>query len=184
MDKKNVIRKQFISKRSKYYYDVDIKFFHPLIKFFKKKIKKKNAKISLYYPSSFELDILKIVDIEYFQKFKFLLPIVEDDKTINFYSWKQTDILFVNRYGILEPYKSKIIIPDIILVPLVAFDKNKNRLGYGKGYYDRYLKKHSKLRKKIITVGVAFSFQKHHNLPVNKKDFKLDYIITENGFIK
>ena len=41
-----------------------------------------------------------------------------------------------------------------------------------------------RMRKKIITVGVAFSFQKHHNLPVNKKDFKLDYIITENGFIK
>ena len=184
MDKKNIIRKQFISKRRKYYHDVDVEFFHPLMKFLKKKIKKKNVKISLYYPSSFEVNILKIVDIKYFQKFKFLLPIVEDDKTINFYSWKQTDILFVNRYGILEPYKSKIIIPDIVLVPLVAFDRNKNRLGYGKGFYDRYLKKHSKLRKKILTVGVAFSFQKHHNLPVNKKDFKLDCIITENGFIK
>ncbi len=184
MDKKKIIRKQFISKRRKYYHDIDDKFFHPLLKLFKKKIKKKNVKISLYYPSSFELNILKIVDIEYFQKFKFLLPIVEDNKTINFYSWKQTDVLFVNRYGIFEPNKSKIIIPDIVLVPLVAFDRNKNRLGYGKGFYDRYLKKHSKLKKKIVTVGVAFSFQKHHNLPVNKKDFKLDYVITENGLIK
>ena len=58
---------------------------------------------------------------------------------------------------------------------------SKNRLGYGKRFYDRYFFKYLKINKKILTVGVAFSFQKHHNLPVNNKDIKLDYILTEKG---
>ena len=68
-----------------------------------------------------------------------------------------------------------------MIVPLLAFDKNKFRLGYGKGFYDKYLNKHLKSFKNILTVGVAFSFQKHHKLPINNKDVKLDYILTEKG---
>ena len=68
-----------------------------------------------------------------------------------------------------------------MLVPLLAYDKKKNRLGYGKGYYDKYLGKLKKFGKKMITIGVAFSFQKHDNLPVNINDVKLDYILTEKG---
>ena len=69
------------------------------------------------------------------------------------------------------------------MVPLLAFDKQKNRIGYGKGFYDKYLNRFLKINRNILTVGVAFSFQKYHKLPVNKKDFKLDYIITEKGMI-
>ena len=86
---------------------------------------------------------------------------------------EKKDILKVNKYGMLEPFKSKKKIPEIIFVPLLAFDKNKNRIGYGKGFYDRYLNKYLKINKNILTVGVAFSFQKYHNLPVNNKDLKL-----------
>ena len=68
-----------------------------------------------------------------------------------------------------------------MLVPLLAFDNNKFRLGYGKGYYDRYLNKYLKTFKNILTVGVAFSFQKYHKLPINDKDIKLNYILTEKG---
>ena len=84
----------------------------------------------------------------------------------------------------LEPYKSKNITPEIIFVPLLAFDSSKNRLGYGKGFYDRYLNKYLKRFKNILTVGVAFSFQKHHKLPKYQKDVKLDFIITEKGMYK
>ena len=90
----------------------------------------------------------------------------------------------LNQYGILEPIRSKKIQPDIILLPLLAFDKKKNRLGYGKGFYDKFLNAHAKLKKNILTVGIAFSFQKYHKLPVNHNDFKLDYILTEKGLIK
>ena len=88
----------------------------------------------------------------------------------------------MNTYGILEPInRNKNIVPDVILVPCLAFDQRGFRLGYGKGFYDRYLNKYSKKFNNILTVGVAFSFQKYHKLPINNKDFKLNYILTEKG---
>ena len=81
----------------------------------------------------------------------------------------------------MEPIKSTSQIPDIMLVPILAFDADKYRLGYGKGYYDRYLQKYKKKFRNILTVGVAFSFQKYHKLPTNKNDVKLNYILTEKG---
>jgi 5-formyltetrahydrofolate cyclo-ligase len=81
----------------------------------------------------------------------------------------------------LEPIKSKQSIPEVMLVPLLVFDSDKYRLGYGKGFYDRYLNRYLKKFKKILTIGVAFSFQKYHKLPRNNKDVKLNYILTEKG---
>ena len=101
-----------------------------------------------------------------------------------FHEWKKNDVLLINRYGIPEPVESKEIIPSLVLLPLLAYDKNKNRIGYGKGFYDKFLNKFLKTRKKILTIGVAFSFQKHHKLPTNNLDFKLDYVLTEKGLIK
>ena len=77
----------------------------------------------------------------------------------------------------------KIHIPDVMLLPLLAFDKNRNRLGYGKGYYDRYLSKTSKKNNQIIKIGIAFSFQEFKRIPVNSTDVKLDYILTEKGIL-
>ena len=85
--------------------------------------------------------------------------------------------LNLNKFGVPEPTKSKKIVPNVALVPVLAFDKFKNRLGYGKGYYDKFLNE----QKKILSIGVAFSFQKYHKLPVNIRDHKLDFIITEKG---
>ena len=76
------------------------------------------------------------------------------------------------------PQKKKVY-PDIILVPLLAFDRHKFRLGYGGGYYDRYIQKIKNI-KKILTIGMAFSFQEVAKLPINKYDKKLDFIFTEN----
>ena len=61
----------------------------------------------------------------------------------------------------------------------MAFNKHKSRLGYGGGYYDRYIQKIKKI-KKILTIGMAFSFQEVKKLPINKHDKKLDFIFTEN----
>ena len=71
--------------------------------------------------------------------------------------------------------------PDIMLIPLLAFDSDNNRLGYGGGYYDRYLNKYLKDRQNILTIGIAFSFQKFNKLPITNKDMKLNYILTEKG---
>ena len=98
--------------------------------------------------------------------------------------WGFRDPLHVNKFGILEPNNSnKNIIPDLVMVPLVAFDKKLNRIGYGKGFYDKSLKKISKNKKKTIFLGIAFSFQKISFVPAEKHDIKLDYIFTEQGII-
>ncbi len=183
MDNKSLIRKKYFLKRKKKFFEISDKFFLPLINLIKKRGISKKAFISLYYPSSFEVDVLKILKVEYFKKFNFLLPIIQKNKSMEFYKWKHNEILYVNKYGIPEPIKTIKIIPSIMLVPLLAFDKDKNRLGYGKGYYDKYLFKYIKTHKHILTVGIAFSFQKYNKLPVNKKDFKLNFIITEKGII-
>ena len=89
----------------------------------------------------------------------------------------------INQYGIPEPVDGKVVYPDILLIPLVAFDKKLNRLGYGAGFYDRliqYLKK----RKNIITIGLAFDFQEVYLIPVSKHDQKLDYIVTNKKILK
>ena len=67
--------------------------------------------------------------------------------------------MIINDYGIPEPISNQIKYPDILLVPLVAFDRNLNRVGYGGGFYDRYIKKIKKI-KKVTTIGLAFSYQK------------------------
>ena len=101
---------------------------------------------------------------------------------MNFYEWRNKEVLKVNTFGMLEPFAQlNKIIPHIILVPLLAYDNKKNRLGYGKGFYDRYLKKYLKKYKNILTIGIAFSFQRHHKLPVFNNDVQLNYILTEKG---
>ena len=70
----------------------------------------------------------------------------------------------------------------MILVPLVAFDKFKNRIGYGKGFYDRFFNKFSN-RKNILSVGIAFDFQKTNIIPKEKHDKKLNYILTEKSIV-
>ena len=68
-----------------------------------------------------------------------------------------------------------------MVVPLLAFDKFKNRLGYGKGYYDKFLSEYILKKKDILIIGVAFSFQQYKKLPTSKFDIKLNYILTEKG---
>ena len=97
---------------------------------------------------------------------------------MDFFKWSSKDPLIINKIGIPEPVSKDLKYPDILLVPLVAFDKNLNRVGYGGGFYDRYIKKIRSF-KKIITIGMAFSFQKVDKIFIDKNDIKLDFILTE-----
>jgi 5-formyltetrahydrofolate cyclo-ligase len=181
MQQKNLVRKKFYLLRKKKYYKVSKDFFIPFLNLIKLKFKKKKLKLALYYPASFEVNSLKLLELNYISSQNLLLPVIEEKNKMNFFPWKKNEVLQVNKYGMLEPMKSKQSIPNVMLVPLLAFDNNKFRLGYGKGYYDRYLNKYIKTFKNILTVGVAFSFQKYHKLPINDKDIKLNYILTEKG---
>ena len=181
MYKKSHLRKKYKLLRKKKYFKIDKFFFIPLLKKLKKKFKDKKINISIYYPSKFEINVLKLLELDFFFRNNILLPKIFEKNLMKFYKWRNNDVLTINNYGLLEPLKSKEIIPEVMLIPLLAFDKKKNRIGYGKGFYDRYLNRADKKIKNIMTIGVAFSFQKYHNVPVDDRDVKLNYILTEKG---
>ena len=137
-----------------------------------------------YYPSNYEIDDLDILNLLEKKNFKVSLPIIKRDNKMNFYKWSSSkDPLKINKFGIPEPVSSEIFYPDILLVPLLAYDRNLNRLGYGGGYYDRYIEKLEKI-KKVIKIGLAFSFQKISSIPISQYDKRLDFIITEKEILR
>ena len=148
-------------------------------------LKKKNYNLKIiggYYPSNYEINDLEILNY-FFKKGSIIsLPKIKKKSQMEFYKWSINDPLLINKYGIPEPENTNRVYPDILFVPLVAFDKELNRLGYGGGFYDRYIQKISKI-KKILKIGLAFSFQKLKTIPINKHDKKLDIIITEKDII-
>ena len=90
--------------------------------------------------------------------------------------------------GILEPsYEKEIILPQIMIVPMLMFDRDLFRLGYGGGFYDKSiikLKKYFQNEKKFfITIGLAYSEQEIRKVPIEKHDMKLDYIVTEKELL-
>ena len=148
------------------------------------KILKKNKFICKfvggYYPYNNEVDTIEILGQFERQNYRISLPKIKKNSQMNFFSWSTKDPLAINKYGIPEPTSDKIVYPNILLVPLVAYDKNFNRVGYGGGFYDRYIKRIKK-NKKIITIGLAYSFQKINKVPINLHDIKLDFVVTEKG---
>ena len=179
---KSEIRNKIIKIRKKKF-DKDLKInLGKFISFLK--INKLNFKsVGGYYPSNYEIDDLDILDLLEKNFFKVSLPIIKKDNQMNFYRWSRNDPLKINKFGIPEPLSSKVFYPDILLVPLVAYDSSLNRLGYGGGYYDRYIEKLDKI-KKVIKIGLAFSFQKISSIPTNKYDKKLDFIVTEKEILR
>ncbi len=150
---------------------------------FKEK-KKKNFALGIYYPINFEVNVLNFFSNKICKNIQTLLPVIENSSSMSFHSWGFKESLKIGKFGIPEPFvRSKAVKPTTIMVPLVAYDSRKFRLGYGNGFYDIYLKKNLKKRE-ITTIGIAFSFQKCVKLPISKHDIKLDYILTDKDFIK
>ena len=139
--------------------------------------------IGCYYPSNYEIDTLEIINFLRKKNLHICLPIIKKNHQMDFFEWSENDPLKINKYGIVEPVSKKKMFPDIILLPLVAFDKNLNRLGYGGGFYDRYIYKISKI-KKVMKIGLSYSYQEVKNLPINIHDQKLDFVFTEKGIIQ
>ena len=102
---------------------------------------------------------------------------------MSFYEWQDKSPLKINNFGIPEPVKFKKVTPSTLIIPMVAFDAKLNRLGYGGGFYDRFLSKLEK-NKKILKIGLALSCQKINKVPTNRFDKKMNYIITENKVYK
>ena len=154
---------------------------YKLFNFLKKK-KLTGISVGGYYPVNYEIDDLEILKKFEEKNYKISLPVIKNNNEMDFYAWSSNNILKINKYGIPEPEENKIIYPDILLVPIVAFDDHLYRIGYGGGYYDRYIQKLIK-KKKFLSIGLAASFQKIKKIPHNKYDKRLDVIFTEKHIL-
>ena len=180
---KSKIRKKILYIRKKKN-NKNIKLsFSKIFKEIKKKISSKKI-VGGYYPVNFEIDILEILEnLEKKIGIQLSLPVIKKNNEMDFYSWSTKNLLKLNKYGIPEPEQIKKVLPDIILVPVVSFDKNLYRIGYGGGYYDRYIDKLSN-KKNCLKIGIAHSCQKIDKVPINKYDKKLDIVITEKYVLR
>ena len=181
MNKSKIRKKIFQLRKKNYFKNLHVNP-NKILKFLKT-VKIKNKIIGGYYPYNYEVDTLELLNKLEKKNYLISLPKISKNNKMNFYQWSFKDPLTINTYGIPEPISKKKLNPEILLIPLVAFDSELNRLGYGGGFYDRYISSITN-NKKVIKIGLGFSFQKINKLPTNQFDKKLDYIITEKNFIK
>lgn len=132
--------------------------------------------VGLYYPIRNEVNVLPI--IEYLKEINKVVCLPVVNERLIFRKWEAGDPLRENSFKVLEPTNGDILSPDLLIIPLLAFDRKLNRLGYGKGHYDRTI---SNLNS--INVGVAHSIQEFEDIPVEPHDQKLDFVITEKEII-
>ena len=111
------------------------------------------------------------------------LPRVNDDDSMDFRLWEPGEALIEGRFGLLEPAaNAPVATPGLVLVPLLGFDAQGTRLGYGKGHYDRAL---AKLREKgrAFACAIAYKAQMVDGLPAEEHDQPLDWAVTEQGSV-
>lgn len=134
--------------------------------------------VAAYHPIRSEIDPLPLARAIAAHGAMMALPAVTE-AGIEFRAWRDGDVLTKNgKLGIAEPEGPEVV-PDLILVPLLAFTREGDRLGYGAGHYDRYLAAHPDVR----TVGLAFAEQRVATLPLEPHDVRLDAILTPQEYI-
>ena len=180
---KSKIRKKILKIReNKNKGKIHIKF-NKIYSLLKKTTNLKKKIIGGYYPVNYEVDDLEILKKFAKKKVKISLPVIKKNFRMDFIQCSLDSAFDINKYGIPEPSGDKVVYPDILLVPLVAFDRKLNRLGYGAGFYDRLIKSLKKI-KNIVTIGLAFDFQEVYLIPVSTHDQKLDYVVTNKKILK
>lgn len=140
----------------------------------------KNAVISFYVPMHKEFDCWPLMEAAYEADYTCLLPMIaKGSKRLRFGLWEPMEDLVKGPYNIPQPEQEEEgVQPDILVVPLLAFDRRGYRLGMGGGYYDATLKD-LRADKDVTVVGVAHAKQAClFNLPVEEHDQKMDWVIT------
>ncbi len=143
--------------------------------------------ISGYYPINDEMSPIYLFDQLKKKKITTSLPVVTgSNMPLIFREWQQGEELVPNKITKVQEPKAaaKQVNPTIILVPMLAFDENGYRLGYGGGFFDRTIRNFKKYNHKFITVGIAYERQKTEPLPLDAHDQRLDYIITEEQILQ
>jgi 5-formyltetrahydrofolate cyclo-ligase len=137
-----------------------------------------------YAPIRSEIDPVPLMRKLAVRGMQLALPaIMAGDQPLKFRAWSPGDGLQRGRLGIPEPSAdANEVVPDILLVPLAAFDRSGHRIGYGAGHYDRTLE-HLRKMKAITAIGVAFAVQEVEAVPALLHDAALDYVLTETQML-
>ncbi|MDC0032344.1 5-formyltetrahydrofolate cyclo-ligase [Pelagibacteraceae bacterium] len=184
MQSKKFLRKFFVDRRNDYFEEYDKKNnAHTHLKIILENTKP--CVVGSYLPFRNEFSTQLLNDELNKLNFNLSLPCInKNDSSMIFRNYTSDSSLVPNSYGILEPSQNaEEVVPSIIIAPLVAFSLAGYRLGYGGGYYDRYIEKNLD-NKSLIKIGLGFSFQKYDKLPNENHDQKLDWILTENYLYK
>jgi len=181
---KEIIRKNILEIRNQLS-DIDIIKFSKIIN--KKILNSKEFKnancIGIYYPIGSEVQTFDIIRESLRMNKQIGLPRVINSQIIKFYLILEKSLgqikLTKEKYGVMINSDSNVDLEaiDLILIPGVAFDKKCNRIGYGKGFYDKYIETANPAKK----IGLAFQKQIVEHIPINKHDKKLDLIVTEKN---
>jgi 5-formyltetrahydrofolate cyclo-ligase len=170
-DKMKILRKKNFALDESAAWSASKNFFHYL--------KPNYTDIGVYWPIQFELDTRPLIKVLSEKNYNIFLPAIQKNY-IKFFKWQTSDPLEFNKLRFYEPQKiSKAVNPELIIVPLLAFDNKGYRLGYGKGFYDKFYGKN----KNILYVGFGYNFQKFPKLPSKHYDLKFDAIITDKYII-
>lgn len=135
--------------------------------------------IALYFPIGNELDTLPLADKLWEAGAVCLLPVFNQaERQMRFARWEKNAALLNGPFGVPMPSEPEFIVPDVVVVPLVAFDQKGNRMGHGQGYYDATLED-LRAQQEILVIGWAYAEQAVlMKLPTEDHDQKLDLVIT------
>jgi 5-formyltetrahydrofolate cyclo-ligase len=181
---KTQIRKTALSSRDNLTDVERVKFSKQIESFFFELDIAPNVITSAFLPIKTEVDLSELIYELWSQQRSVCLPFMLDKENIEFREYNKTTELVDNGFGTLAPSgASEVVDPDVMLVPLSAFDETGGRIGYGAGFYDRAIAKLLDNDKTPLLIGVAFVCQQVDRVPCEDHDIALDMILTENGLI-
>lgn len=185
METKEDQRKGILSLRREQDEDLRIKHARKIGKRLLSLLPKHTKTVFLYASFNHETDTWELMEELWRMKIGVALPRVEKDG-LRFYEIKGKNELIKSKMGIFEPDPKLCAKADhkdsVLLVPVVGFDEDCNRMGYGGGYYDRYLLANRK--KHRLVIGLAFELQRYEGMICDENDEPLDFILTEKRTIK
>lgn len=143
------------------------------------------AAVSAYWPMGSELDTRPLLQMLHDSGHRLCLPVVvRSGARLVFRLWQPGDELEPAGFGTQVPAESQPdVIPNVLLVPMLAFDREGYRLGYGGGFYDRTLA-HWREKRAVLAIGIAYAGQEMSAVPRGKHDQQLDMIVTEDEIIR
>ena len=182
--KKDKIRKEILAKRN-ILSDKDINKKSDLIIKNLTSYIENVQNIMIFMDMKTEVKITKLLEL--YPKKNFFISKITNSKNremkINKYNKNE---LILHKFGYYESssndfYDEEIL--DVVIVPALAFDSKKNRIGFGGGYYDTFLEKVRQKNNKVLFIGVCYDFQIIDNIPTEKHDVTLDFVVSENKII-